>query len=256
MIHYYELCFYGDEDSESHAYNADKAVSYVIKTEISPCISTETALNILFDHQFIPNKEELRQNLTCLMEISEEEAAFFDCETLTKRVTDENGIYYVRENIIMFDKNEQKQGTQSWAKTILTDLMSATTLEEKKAILYRENSETLREMLLLITANNSESQSAAMMFQKSCYTKYQLYWMQTHQKSLHDFLTSILHTMDLNKAVNADEILQQWESDQGFDGELYACESEFLDTEFQDKDFMRQLLSKTEYNVYTQYQNT
>lgn len=201
MIHYYELCFYGDEDSESHAYNADKAVSYVIKTEIPPCISTETALNILFGHQFIPNKEELRQNLTCLMEISEAEAAFFDCETLTKRITDENGIYYVRENNIMFDKNEP-------------------------------------------------------MFQKSRYAKYQLYWMQTHQKSLHDFLTSIFHTMDLNKAVNADEILQQWESDQGFDGELYACESEFLDTEFQDKDFMRQLLSKTEYNVYTQYQNT
>ena len=42
-IHWYELCFYGDEDTESEKYVADKACSYVIKTEIKPVIDNKVA---------------------------------------------------------------------------------------------------------------------------------------------------------------------------------------------------------------------
>ena len=59
-LHWYELCFYGDEDSESKNYVVEKACSFVI------------------------------------MEVSEDEANFFDIEGLTKRIENEYGIYYVR----------------------------------------------------------------------------------------------------------------------------------------------------------------
>lgn len=98
MIYYYELCFYGDEDTECAAYDAKKAVSYCIKTEIPPAIDPKIALNILFCGGTVPNEQELRKNLTCVMNVTEEDAVFFDCEHLTKRVTDENGTYYVRDN--------------------------------------------------------------------------------------------------------------------------------------------------------------
>ena len=79
-IHWYELCFYGDEDTESEKYVADKACSYVIKTEIKPVIDNKVALKILFGENPI-----------------EDEASFFDIEGLTKRVENEYGVYYTRE---------------------------------------------------------------------------------------------------------------------------------------------------------------
>ena len=99
-IHWYELCFFGDEDTESEVYNPDKACSYVIKTEIPPVISDEVALKILLGED--PKEDwmkELPENLTCVMEVTEDEARFFDVEDLTKRVDDpELGIYYMRED--------------------------------------------------------------------------------------------------------------------------------------------------------------
>lgn len=98
MIHYYELCFYGDEDPECTAYDANRARSYCIKTEIPPVIDPEIALNILFHKYDRSDENELRQHLTCIMEVTEDEAAFFDCDHLTKRITDKNGTYYTRDD--------------------------------------------------------------------------------------------------------------------------------------------------------------
>ena len=43
-IYWYELCFFGDEDPDSEEYDANKACSFVIKTEIPPTISDDIAL--------------------------------------------------------------------------------------------------------------------------------------------------------------------------------------------------------------------
>lgn len=95
QIHWYELCFYGDEDPSSKNYDPDKACSYVIKTEIPPVISDDIALEILLG---TPTgwKKELWANLTCVMEITEDEASFFDVEGLTERISDNLGVYYKR----------------------------------------------------------------------------------------------------------------------------------------------------------------
>lgn len=96
-IFWYELCFYGDEDDTSKAYDPERACSYVIKTEIPPVISDEIALDILLGENKEDWAEDLRRNLTCVMEITEDEAKFFDVEDLVIRVESELGIYYKRK---------------------------------------------------------------------------------------------------------------------------------------------------------------
>ena len=95
-IYWYELCFFGDEDEQSDAYNPDKACSYVIKTEIPPIINDKVALEILFKDMDEDWIKELKNNCTCVMEVSKYDAEWFDIEDLTVRVEDELGIYYRR----------------------------------------------------------------------------------------------------------------------------------------------------------------
>lgn len=97
-VYWYELCFFGDEDCNSKSYNAEKACSYVIKTEIPPVIDDKIALQILFADMTEEWAEEIKNNLTCVMEITEDEASScFDVEGLMERITDELGTYYKRK---------------------------------------------------------------------------------------------------------------------------------------------------------------
>lgn len=99
MVYWYELCFYGDEDDESEKYDKEKACSYVIKTEIPPVIEDSVALAVLFGKNPTEKwQQELIGNLTCVMEVTEDEAQFFDIEDLTEKVEDaELGVYYRRK---------------------------------------------------------------------------------------------------------------------------------------------------------------
>lgn len=89
--------FFGDEDTESEKYDANKACSYVIKTEIPSVIDDKIALKILFGEPREQWEKELIKNCTCVMEVSEDEAQFFDVDGLTKRVESEYGVYYTRQ---------------------------------------------------------------------------------------------------------------------------------------------------------------
>lgn len=94
-LYYYELCFHHDEDDDL----ADaKRCSFCIKTEIPPVIDDAVAVKILFGENPSSEDAELIRNLTCVMEISEDEAlSFFDVRELTVRIEDANlGVYYAR----------------------------------------------------------------------------------------------------------------------------------------------------------------
>ena len=95
-IYWYELCFFGDEDSESENFDAEKACSFVIKTEIPPVIDDKVALKILFGNPRDQWEKELIENCTCIMEIGEDEAQCFDIEGLIHRFESEFGVYYTR----------------------------------------------------------------------------------------------------------------------------------------------------------------
>lgn len=93
-LHYYELCFYHDEDDSLATENR---CSYCIKTEIPPVIDDKVALSILLGKEKGGMYADLWNNLTCVMEISEAEAlACFDMEEINNRVESEWGVYYTR----------------------------------------------------------------------------------------------------------------------------------------------------------------
>jgi hypothetical protein len=94
-LHWYELCFFGDEDDSS--ITDTRACSYVIKTEIPPIIDDKVALSILFGDMPTDDEKELINNCTCVMEVTEDEAKFFDVEDLTERVASYDGVYYRRK---------------------------------------------------------------------------------------------------------------------------------------------------------------
>ena len=93
-IHYYELSFYHDEDDDIAT---EKRCGFCIKTEIPPVIDDKTALNIFMSGYSGQDKSELSENLTCIQEISEDEAlSFFDIDDLNHRIENEYGVYYIR----------------------------------------------------------------------------------------------------------------------------------------------------------------
>lgn len=93
-LHYYELCFYHDEDDNLATENR---CSYCIKTEIPPVIDDKVALHILLEKEKGGMYADLWNNLTCVIEISEAEALeCFDMEEINNRVESELGVYYTR----------------------------------------------------------------------------------------------------------------------------------------------------------------
>lgn len=93
-LHYYELCFYHDEDDDIAT---EDRCSYCIKTEIAPVIKDDVALKILFGENPSNEEIELINNLTCVMEISEDEAlSYFDMKDMNKKIECDFGVYYSR----------------------------------------------------------------------------------------------------------------------------------------------------------------
>ena len=84
------------------------------------------------------------------------------------------------------------------------------------------------------------------------YAKYQLYWMQWHGFSLSDLIQSLWEfSREAEEPYKDSEALfAQWMQDSGFHGELWACKDEFLETEYPDPDFAKNILTEHEYNLY------
>lgn len=90
------------------------------------------------------------------------------------------------------------------------------------------------------------------------YEKYKADWLLSHRYSLQDFAAAILEYFlsekdNFDPAPNPYEIITNWENDRGFGGEIYACFDEFLDTEFKDEDYMRQILTSDEFIEWQKY---
>lgn len=89
----------------------------------------------------------------------------------------------------------------------------------------------------------------------SAYEKYQLQWMTAHGFSASRLVLSVLRymletTSDLD--VNPEHVMSGWEADSGFQGELWACKDEFLQSEYEDRSYMENLLTERELALYDQ----
>lgn len=81
------------------------------------------------------------------------------------------------------------------------------------------------------------------------YEKYKLDWMLHHGYTLKDLIDELSSCME---EANEDLVVvfDIWASDYGFGSEIWVCFQEFIDNEYQDEGYMKQLLNWEEYEKY------
>lgn len=69
------------------------------------------------------------------------------------------------------------------------------------------------------------------------YEKYKLQWLIDHNHSLNDLIQELEDYINQefwlssDPKINLSKAFKEWESDIGFNSEIYACEEEFNDAE-------------------------
>jgi hypothetical protein len=82
------------------------------------------------------------------------------------------------------------------------------------------------------------------------YEKYKLNWMMEHGYTIVDLFECVgKHLIDDPDWSLADAY-DEWELSDGFHGEIWCCFEEFLDCEYQDKEYMSLILDTGEYYEY------
>lgn len=87
---------------------------------------------------------------------------------------------------------------------------------------------------------------------EKAYQKYQLDWMGSHGKSLENLVDGMQDWWKENEAQESYSPKVAFEDFEmtGFSGEIWACFDEFLETEYQDMEYMSGLLNPDEYAEY------
>lgn len=89
---------------------------------------------------------------------------------------------------------------------------------------------------------------------KVAYEKFRLQWMLDHGYTLSDLIRQIqlcLDEQDEDESINLDVLFEEWEHSFGFNGSIWPCFDEFLESEYLSFDYMRSLLSGAEFEEYT-----
>lgn len=72
-------------------------------------------------------------------------------------------------------------------------------------------------------------------FRSVVYQRYQMNWMQHRNYDLQDLIASVTEYQRNSFTTNLNEIIQEWETNYGFHGNIWACYDEFLHTEYMDE---------------------
>lgn len=81
------------------------------------------------------------------------------------------------------------------------------------------------------------------------YEKYKLRWMMDHGKTI----SELIHEVSLTQEEAMEDLpltFDIWETDYGFGSEIWACFDEFMESEYQDKEYMKSILTDEEYVAY------
>lgn len=84
---------------------------------------------------------------------------------------------------------------------------------------------------------------------KIAYEKYKLDWMISHGHTLEE----LVHEEEDSTTVLS--LYEDWEYEFGFGSEIWACYDEFIECEFLDIDYIKNILTKHEYDIYLVYIN-
>lgn len=93
--------------------------------------------------------------------------------------------------------------------------------------------------------------------QEEAYRLYQLDWMKSHGYSVRDLAMAVINSHnDRSDPEDADaakpdaSAYDTWEYEDGFNGEIWACKEEFLESEYLDSDYMAELLTDKDFTTY------
>lgn len=90
--------------------------------------------------------------------------------------------------------------------------------------------------------------------QDAAYQKYQLDWMMSHNHSLQEIFQICQNAIEENNgsdmATYTVSCFMNYFKEHGFKGELFASKDEFLNTEYNDVEYMLHLLTKEEFFEY------
>lgn len=68
------------------------------------------------------------------------------------------------------------------------------------------------------------------------YEKYKLQWLIDHNYSINDLIQELEDYINQESSdikINLSKAFEEWESNTGFNSEIYVCEEEYYDTEAQ-----------------------
>lgn len=98
---------------------------------------------------------------------------------------------------------------------------------------------------------NPENKNEKVQDMRDClYELYKLDWMASHNHSVDELfeeikdISSDLNTNNQNFADLVEDALMSFELDKGFGGELWVCYDEFLECEYQDFNYMDNLIDR------------
>lgn len=99
--------------------------------------------------------------------------------------------------------------------------------------------------------------------QIKAYEKYKLWWMMRHGYTALGLFLSVWYHHESNidpdngdfgeedfLQLNPDDLFKTWENDAGFNGEIWPCLEEFLETEYRRPELMSTILTHSEYRIY------
>ena len=97
-----------------------------------------------------------------------------------------------------------------------------------------------------------------MTIKNKAYQLYKFDWLASHGYTMEDVIYKVISILDecdfdfknFNLSGNDAKYVLDLLEETGFNGEIYACYSEFLNNEFQDKEYIRRLLNDTDYQKY------
>ena len=83
------------------------------------------------------------------------------------------------------------------------------------------------------------------------YRKYQCDWLSSHGYGMKDIFNLVKEWLEEVESNDYEGDFQEYMEEFGFNGCIYACYEEFLEEEFFDRAYMKELLTDKEFFDYT-----
>ena len=100
-------------------------------------------------------------------------------------------------------------------------------------------------------AMSEENTSRSEVFRRKAYAKFQMWWMFTHGITLKELSGAAEDWRQQRKqSKNYKGKFEDYLFEKGFHDLIYPCFSEFLETEYTDREFMKYLLDPQDHSVY------